>query len=72
MEQTKMTKNFTVAVVREDDWYIARCLENGVTSQGKSVEAALQNVEEAISLFYEDEPPMDVPLVYMANLEVVV
>jgi len=67
-----MKKKFTVAVVREDDWYIARCLENGVVSQGESVAAALQNVEEAISLFYEDEPLTDVPSVYMADLEVVV
>jgi predicted RNase H-like HicB family nuclease len=47
---------FTAAVVREDDWYIARCLEVEVASQGRTVEEALVNLSEALELYFEDEP----------------
>jgi predicted RNase H-like HicB family nuclease len=35
---------FTAAVTREDSWYVARCLEVEVTSQGHSIEDALANL----------------------------
>lgn len=31
---------FTAAITLEDDWYVARCLEGEVTSQGRSLEEA--------------------------------
>jgi len=36
----------TAAIVQEDDWYVARCLEVEVASQGKSVEESLRNLQE--------------------------
>ncbi len=35
---------------REDDWWIARDVESGVTTQGPSREAALENLDEAVAL----------------------
>lgn len=35
---------------REDDWWIARHVETGVTTQGDSREAALANLDDAVSL----------------------
>lgn len=35
---------------REDDWWIAKDVETGVTTQGASRDAALENLDEAIAL----------------------
>jgi predicted RNase H-like HicB family nuclease len=52
-----MTKklNLTANVWREDDMFIAQCLEFDVASQGHTVEEALDNLREAVQLFLE--PP---------------
>jgi len=39
---------------REDDWWIAKDVETGVTTQGPSREDALCNLDEAVAL-YEGE-----------------
>ena len=31
-----MTKTFTTAINKEGKWYVAKCLELGVVSQGKT------------------------------------
>jgi predicted RNase H-like HicB family nuclease len=46
---------FTAAITHEDSWYVARCLEVEVTSQGETVEGALANLKEALELYFEDE-----------------
>ena len=50
-----MSKFFTVAIQKEDGWYIAKCLENSVASQGKSMDEATDNLREALALYYDDE-----------------
>lgn len=52
----------TAAITFEDGWFVARCLEVEVTSQGKSVEEALQNLKEALELYFEDTPPVINPV----------
>jgi predicted RNase H-like HicB family nuclease len=47
---------FTAAVTHEAPWYVARCLEVEVASQGESVEEALDNLKEALELYFEDMP----------------
>ena len=39
---------------REDDWWVAKDVETGVTTQGQSREAALENLDEAVAL-HNDE-----------------
>lgn len=46
---------FSSVVNREGKWYVAHCPELEIASQGKSVEAALENLREAIGLYLEDE-----------------
>lgn len=55
----------TAAVTHEGPWYVARCLEVEVASQGKTSEEALENLKEALELYFEDvegpgdfEPPI--------------
>ncbi|KKM11237.1 hypothetical protein SY88_09580 [Clostridiales bacterium PH28_bin88] len=62
-------KRFTAAVTRENKWYVARCLEVEVTSQGQTLEEALTNLREALELYFEDEhepvmtdPPIIAPI----------
>ena len=45
----------TAAVTHEDPWYVARCLEVEVASQGDTAEQALENLKEALELYFEDE-----------------
>ncbi|MFE3739787.1 hypothetical protein [Streptomyces sp. NPDC059134] len=55
----RMTQNalhLTAAVTHEDEWYVARCLQIEVTSQGATIEEALGNLREALELYLEDAP----------------
>lgn len=63
---------FTAAISPEGAWYVARCLEVEVTSQGESFDHALANLREALELYFEDQPfpesieapiiaPVDIP-----------
>jgi predicted RNase H-like HicB family nuclease len=49
----------TAAVTHESPWYVARCLDVEVTSQGETVEKALENLREALELYFEDAPAPD-------------
>lgn len=49
-------RRLTAAVTREDEWFVAQCLEVEVASQGKTVEEALANLKEALELVFEDDP----------------
>ena len=51
----------TAVVTREGKWFVARCLEVEVASQGEAVESALANLGEALELKLEDEPEVTVP-----------
>ena len=45
---------FTAVVAQDEDWYIAFCLEIPETNgQGKTREDALENLAEAILLYFE-------------------
>ena len=38
-------------------WYVSRCLQVEVMSQGDTIESSLANLSEALELCFEDEPP---------------
>ncbi|MFF4157598.1 type II toxin-antitoxin system HicB family antitoxin [Streptomyces sp. NPDC001678] len=48
--------HLTAAVTKEDEWYVARCLRVEVTSQGATFEESLNNLREALELYFEDAP----------------
>ena len=52
---TRRDLEFSSVVSKEGKWYVARCFELGIASQGNGVESALQNLGEAIELYVEDE-----------------
>lgn len=51
------TQTFTASIWREDNWFIAQCLEVDIASQGQSGEAALDNLAEALELYFEAPQP---------------
>lgn len=46
----------TVIIKKEGKWFVARSLELGVTTQGRTVEEAKKNLKEAVELYLEDMP----------------
>ncbi len=48
-------QTFTASIWQEDNWFIAQCLEVDIASQGESEEEALDNLTEALELYFE--PP---------------
>jgi predicted RNase H-like HicB family nuclease len=45
----------TIIIKQEEQWFVATCLENNIASQGKTIDEAVANLKEAITLYYEDE-----------------
>ena len=48
-----MNRKLTAIIQREDDGYVALCPEVDVVSQGDTVAEARDNLEEALTLFFE-------------------
>ena len=57
------TQTFTASIWREDHWFIAQCLEVDIASQGESEEAALENLAEALELYFESPQPSLKPVI---------
>ena len=49
-----MKYRFTTVITKEKRWFVARAIELGVVSQGKTVEEAETNIREAVELYLED------------------
>ncbi|OGL87899.1 hypothetical protein A3I42_00185 [Candidatus Uhrbacteria bacterium RIFCSPLOWO2_02_FULL_49_11] len=54
-----MSFHFTTIITQEKPFYVARCVELGVVSQGATVEEATVNLKEAVELYIEDIPKED-------------
>jgi predicted RNase H-like HicB family nuclease len=50
------TITLTASLTPEEGGYVARCLELGVTTEGDSIQEALEMLREAVELYLEDEP----------------
>jgi len=54
-------KTFIIAITQESKFFVARCLELGVTSQGETLDEAKSNIKEAIELYIESFGIEDLP-----------
>ena len=52
---------FTAVINKEDNWFVAHCVELDVVSQGKTIEEAQSNLKEAVELYLESFEPEDYP-----------
>ena len=48
-----MSRQLTAIIQRETDGFVALCPEFDVASQGDTIEAARENLREALELFFE-------------------
>ena len=65
-----MSIKFNVIIQKEENWYVAKCIDNSVTSQGKTIEEAIANLKEALELFLQDEEPITPKEIFVTTLEV--
>jgi predicted RNase H-like HicB family nuclease len=56
----KSMRQLTAIIEREDDVYVALCPELDIASQGQTVEAARNNLIEALELFFESADPTEI------------
>lgn len=52
-------RTFHYTVYREDDDFVAQCLDFDVSSFGATEQEAIRNLKEAIELYLEDLPPTE-------------
>ena len=43
-----MTFRGTIKIEQEEEWYVATCLENNITSQGKTIDDAIDLFDNQI------------------------
>nr|WP_322785891.1 type II toxin-antitoxin system HicB family antitoxin [Thermoanaerobacter thermocopriae] len=68
-----MKVKFTVVIQKEENWYVAKCIENSVASQGKTIEEALDNLKEALELYYENgELDLEEKPLFITTVEVAI
>lgn len=67
-----MSFKYNVIIEKEEEWYVAKCIDNNIASQGKTIEEALRNLKEAIELYYEDEKPIEPKKIFVTTLEVLI
>ena len=67
-------RTFLISIQNEEKFFVARCPELGVTSQGKSLEDAQANIKEAIELYIEsfgtENLPSETSRPYWTTVEV--
>ena len=55
------TRTFTASILQEGESFVAQCLEIDVASQGKSENEAVENLKEALALYFEPPRPTVMP-----------
>jgi predicted RNase H-like HicB family nuclease len=61
---------YTAVIHREEEWYVAECPEVGTTSQGETIEKAIENLREATALYLEEFPARALSHPIVATFEV--
>ena len=61
-----------VLITNEENWRVATDINTGIASQGKTMEEAMENLKEALELYYEDVPVPECQntQVYLTTMEV--
>ena len=60
----------TAIIHKEEEWFVAECPEVGTTSQGKTVEEAIANLQEATEVYLEEVPQSSPSHPILATFEV--
>jgi predicted RNase H-like HicB family nuclease len=65
-----MRREFTASVWQEEEWFVAQCVEVDVASQGASEDEALENLKEALELYFESPQATVTPSIRKIEVEV--
>ncbi len=65
-----MKKRFTASVLKEDNLFVAQCLEVDVASQGETEGEALANLREALELHFEPPQASETPQLQVIEVEI--
>ncbi len=63
-----MKQTFSARVWKEGEWYIAQCVQIDVASHGRTESEALENLRQALELYFE--PPVASIIPKLADIEV--
>jgi len=55
-----MNRRLTAVIQRDGDGFVALCPELDIASQGNTIEAARENLQEAVQLFFECASPAEI------------
>ncbi len=67
-----MSIKYNVIIQKEENCYVAKCIDNNVASQGKTIEEAMKNLKEALELYMQDEKPEKPKEIFITTLEVAI
>ena len=65
-----MKQTVTASVCQEGEWYVAQALDVDVASQGETLDEALENLQEALELYFEPPVPSVAPEIRRIEVEV--
>lgn len=63
MYMNKKTYTLQYIVWREDNQYVSQCLNTGIASCGTTKKEAIQNLTEALNLYFEDNTQEPVSII---------
>ena len=63
-----MSIKYNVIIQKEEKWYVAKCIDNNVASQGKTIEDAINNLKEALELYIQNEEPVQPKEIFVTTL----
>ena len=70
-----MSIKLTLSIKKEGKYFVARCIELGVVSQGKTLDEATVNLKEAVELYLENtkiDKAQFASYSYLSSFEVVI
>lgn len=47
--------NSSIKIQKEGNWYVTTDISSGVSSQGKNIPDSVNNLKEALMLYYDNE-----------------
>jgi predicted RNase H-like HicB family nuclease len=54
-------KSISFVAWKENNEFVAQCLNVDVASQGETLDEAIKNLKEAVELYFQDEPNKTLP-----------
>ena len=68
-----MKLKVTVMIEKDENWYVSKCIENNIATQGKTIEESLENLKEALELYYENNESIEEDKkIFITTMEVAV